>query len=205
MGSSMIGDLAAQILAANTTLTLLDVSHNKIGNAGAKALAANTTLTSLNISVNEIGYAGAQALAANTTLTASLSVFGNFSTGSLGLETLTLLPVKNRKRLANVASLTLAVASYRAHPASEIKASILPLLPLIHEWAGFGTPTVRIDKVMGATFFKNLVKQPPIELERKEEKLSTSHSLAPSSVSSPPVFQSLIPSRQPKAARCTIS
>ncbi len=64
-----IGVAGATALAANQTLTTLNVRHNKIGDAGAVALAANKLLKTLNISLNKIGVAGATALAANQTLT----------------------------------------------------------------------------------------------------------------------------------------
>ncbi|KAF9432437.1 hypothetical protein BGZ76_010812 [Entomortierella beljakovae] len=64
-------------LKTNTTLTHLDLRHNKIGNEGAlallEALKTNTTLTTLNLSDNSIGEGGALALSIalmiNTTLT----------------------------------------------------------------------------------------------------------------------------------------
>ena len=67
----------SQALAANTSLTTLDLSQNSIGDEGAtslsQALALNTTLTTLTLSQNSIGTEGAtslsQALAVNTSLT----------------------------------------------------------------------------------------------------------------------------------------
>ncbi|XP_068699998.1 protein NLRC3-like isoform X2 [Montipora foliosa] len=66
----------SQVLAVNTSLTTLHLSHNPIGAEGAtslsQALAVNTSLTTLDLSDNSIGSEGAtslsQALAVNTSL-----------------------------------------------------------------------------------------------------------------------------------------
>ncbi len=53
----------ADYLAANPTITSLDLSNNDIGDAGARALAAIPSITSLDLSGNHIGPEGARALA----------------------------------------------------------------------------------------------------------------------------------------------
>ena len=57
-----IADL--QHLAANTSITSLNLGGNTIGDAGAQALAANTSITSLDLSGNNLGPAGRAALEA---------------------------------------------------------------------------------------------------------------------------------------------
>ncbi|XP_068681939.1 protein NLRC3-like [Montipora foliosa] len=79
----------SQALAVNTSLTILDLSHNSIGAKGAtsfsQALALNTSLTTLNLTDNSIGAEGAsllsQALAVNTSLTTL-----NLTDNSIGAE-----------------------------------------------------------------------------------------------------------------------
>ncbi|XP_068716682.1 NLR family CARD domain-containing protein 3-like isoform X2 [Montipora capricornis] len=69
--------ILAQAMAANSTVTKLNLSGSKIGDTGAAALAKaveiNSTLAVLNLSWNEIGESGAAALAkaveVNSTLT----------------------------------------------------------------------------------------------------------------------------------------
>lgn len=57
----------AKVLAANNTLTTLNISDNRIGDSGARAIAEalqeNHTLTTLDISGSDIGDAGARAIA----------------------------------------------------------------------------------------------------------------------------------------------
>lgn len=55
-------------MAANPTLTTLDVSSNDIRNAGARALAANARLVSLDLRNNRMEESGTRALLANRTL-----------------------------------------------------------------------------------------------------------------------------------------
>lgn len=63
------GDEEVKVLAVNTTLTDLDLKNNNINDEGIKFIAANTTLTSLDVSLNNVGDEGVKALAINTTLT----------------------------------------------------------------------------------------------------------------------------------------
>jgi len=51
-------------LAANRSITSLNLSEIKIGDEGAKALAANTSITSLDVRDCGIGLAGRAALEA---------------------------------------------------------------------------------------------------------------------------------------------
>ncbi|XP_068753919.1 nucleotide-binding oligomerization domain-containing protein 2-like [Montipora capricornis] len=79
----------SQALAVNTSVTILDLSHNSIGAKGvtsfSRALALNTSLTTLDLTNNSIGAEGAtslsQALAVNTSLTTL-----NLSRNSIGAE-----------------------------------------------------------------------------------------------------------------------
>ena len=79
----------SQALAVNTSVTILDLSHNSIGAKGAtsfsQALALNTSLTTLDLTDNSIGAEGAsslsQALAVNTSLTTL-----DLSRNSIGAE-----------------------------------------------------------------------------------------------------------------------
>ena len=73
---NQISDAGARYLATNTSITSLNLSCNKIGPAGAKALANNTSITSLDLDMNKIKEAGAKALAESTSIT-SLKLAGN--------------------------------------------------------------------------------------------------------------------------------
>ena len=72
-----LGGRELQKLAANTSITSLDLDDNNIGDEGAQHLARNTSLTSLNLGDNNIRDGGAEHLAANTSIT-SLSLDDNF-------------------------------------------------------------------------------------------------------------------------------
>lgn len=84
---NQLGPNAAKALAANTKLTVLDVStdnflatltthSNLMGDLGAQALAASTSLTELYVAQNGIGDEGIKALANNKTIKV-LDISGN--------------------------------------------------------------------------------------------------------------------------------
>ncbi len=99
---NQIGDVGAKALAAaNTIITTLNMEGNRIGDEGAKALAANATFTTLKVSINQIGVEGAKALAANETLrTLNVSSDGIGEEGIKALaanKTLTSLDVRGNE------------------------------------------------------------------------------------------------------------
>lgn len=66
--AGLVSDIGAIALAANKSITKLDLYGNKIGDQGAIALAGNTTLRELNIGKNKVGSVGLAALRQSTTL-----------------------------------------------------------------------------------------------------------------------------------------
>ena len=79
----------SQALAANTSLTTLDLSQNSIGDEGAtslsQALALNTSLTTLTLSQNSIGAEGATTLSEALAVKTSLTTL-HLSWNSIGAE-----------------------------------------------------------------------------------------------------------------------
>lgn len=73
-----IGDAGAQALAGNKTITHLNLNRNQIGGVGARALAENKTITNLDLSFNYIGDAGVRALAENNTITYLSLLYNRF-------------------------------------------------------------------------------------------------------------------------------
>lgn len=66
--AGLISDIGAVALAANHSITMLDLYGNQVGDQGAIALASNTTLRELNIGKNKVGSLGLNALHQSTTL-----------------------------------------------------------------------------------------------------------------------------------------